>query len=650
MREAENNRKEDLLERVGRAEGALIESQRMIQSILDNAPLLVYVKDLEGRLTLVNREFERLFGAPRGQLLGKTSHALLAKEDADAHRANDLEVMARRDTVVAEERNLEPDGTRTYLSTKFPLFDAAGEMTGVCGISTDITERRRAEENYQTLFREMLDGFALHEIICDDDGHPVDYRFLAINPAFERMTGLKGDTVLGRTVLEVIPNIEPHWIETYGRVALTGEPHSFENYAAELKRHFEVTAFRPAPRQFACIFADITERKRAEEDRAKLESQLQQAHKMESVGRLAGGVAHDFNNMLGVILGHVELAMDQVEPSQPIHTDLQEIQKAACRSADLTRQLLAFARKQTVAPQVLDLNQTLEGMLKMLRRLVGENIDLVWKPGSGLWAINMDPSQIDQILANLCVNARDAIGDVGKITIESGNITFDQHFCARHAWCFPGDYVQLVVSDNGTGMDKDTLAHLFEPFFTTKEVGKGTGLGLATIYGIVKQNSGFIDVYSEPGHGTTFRIYLPRHGGQARATDPVAAIADARGHEIILLVEDEPAILNMTKRMLEWLGYTVVPASTPGEAIRLAKEHPTDIHLLLTDVVMPEMNGRDLAKAMLSFAPRMKRLFMSGYTADVIAHHGVLDKAVHFIQKPFSRRDLAAKVRQALEE
>ena len=266
-----------------------------------------------------------------------------------------------------------------------------------------------------------------------------------------------------------------------------------------------------------CILTNITERKRAEEEREKLQAQLNQAQKMESVGRLAGGVAHDFNNMLGVILGHAEMAMEQVDSAHPLHADLQEIQKAAKRSADLTRQLLAFARKQTIAPKVLDLNETVEGMLKMLRRLIGEDIDLAWLPDNNLWLVKVDPSQMDQILANLCVNARDAITGTGKITIETANIAFDASYCAEHAGFVPGEYVLLAVSDNGCGMDKETQGRIFEPFFTTKGVGEGTGLGLATVYGIVKQNNGFINVYSEPAQGTTFRIYLPRHAAQSRA-------------------------------------------------------------------------------------------------------------------------------------
>ncbi|MCF8090355.1 MAG: response regulator, partial [Desulfotignum sp.] len=372
--------------------------------------------------------------------------------------------------------------------------------------------------------------------------------------------------------------------------------------------------------------------------------------KMESVGRLAGGVAHDFNNMLGVILGHTELALLQADEHHELHGDLKEIQKAANRSADITKQLLAFARKQTISPRQLDLNDTVERMLNMLRRLIGEDIDLVWQPSAHLWPVKMDPSQIDQILANLCVNARDAIGGVGKLTIETGKKSFDEEYCSEHPGFIPGDFVLLAVSDNGCGMDKEVLDNLFEPFFTTKDVGKGTGLGLATIFGIVKQNNGFINVYSEPGQGSTFRIYLPR---LVVDEDTDNAVPDkkavAGGTETILLVEDEPSILRMTRMMLERKGYTVLYAASPSEAVKKAKNHSGAIDLLMTDVVMPEMNGRDLSEKITDHYPGIRLLFMSGYTANVIAHHGILEKGVAFMQKPFSMAELAEKLRDVLD-
>jgi CheY-like chemotaxis protein len=345
------------------------------------------------------------------------------------------------------------------------------------------------------------------------------------------------------------------------------------------------------------------------------------------------------------------MALLKIEPSGPLHTDIQEIMNAARRSADLVRQLLAFARKQTIAPKTLDINNTVADMLNMLRKLIGEDIDLLWKPALNLWPVKMDPTQIDQLLANLAVNARDSISRVGKITIETGKAEFNEAYCSQHAGFIPGKFALLAVSDNGCGMDKETCEKIFEPFFTTKEVGKGTGMGLATVYGIVKQNSGFVNVYSEPGTGTTFRIYLPRHGEEVPAIDkPRAQAKPLNGTETVLLVEDDEALLKMGKMMLEELGYAVLIAGSPNEAIKLVGQYAGDIHLLVTDVVMPEMSGRDLQKRLSALRPDMKYLFMSGYTANVIAHRGILDEGVNFIQKPFHMEELAIKVREAMGE
>ena len=504
---------------------------------------------------------------------------------------------------------------------------------------------RESEKNYRTLFREMLEGFALHEIICDGQGNPADYRFLAVNPAFERMTGLTADELVGRTVLEVLPGTERHWIETYGKVALTGEPVFFENYSAELKKHFEVTAFRPAPNQFACMFADITE-----SEREKLQEQLAQARKMESVGRLAGGVAHDFNNLLMCIINYVELCKDGVPLDHPIRCYLDEIGTAAQRSANLTRQLLAFARRQPISPKALDLNTAVAGMLKLLQRLIGEDIDLIWNPGEGLWPVKLDPAQVDQLLANLCVNARDAISGVGRVAIETANVAVDRAQCAGHAEAIPGEYVLLAVSDNGCGMTRDVLDHVFEPFFTTKGVGRGTGLGLATVHGIVRQNNGFVIASSEPGKGTTFRLYLPRVSLEIDEVPQARPAAAPRGRgETVLLVEDERSLRESCALFLDALGYKVLVADTPAVAQEMAVRYPDEIQLMLTDVVMPGMDGRQLAERLQASRPTLKCLFMSGYTADVIAHRGVLDEGVQFLSKPFSRDDLARKVRAVLE-
>jgi nitrogen-specific signal transduction histidine kinase/CheY-like chemotaxis protein len=398
---------------------------------------------------------------------------------------------------------------------------------------------------------------------------------------------------------------------------------------------------------------DITERKRAEQEALRLQDQLTQAQKMESVGRLAGGVAHDFNNMLGVILGHADLALKLVDRRHPLHSDLLEIRRAAERSAELTRQLLAFARKQTAAPQVLDLNEMVDGMLKMLRRMIGEDIDLSWSPSRKPMRVRMDPSQLDQVLANLCVNARDAITGVGKITIGTRLAELEDASEAAAAEAPRGEYAALFVKDDGCGMDRQTLERIFEPFFTTKPSGQGTGLGLATIYGIVKQNGGFIRVESEPGKGSTFQVHLPLHKGKAEKKDaPAASEQPSRlasgGTGTVLLVEDEPAILALGRKMLQLSGFRVLDAENPTTAIDIADAQEASIDLLITDVVMPEMNGRELGERIRLRHPETRLLFMSGYTADVIAHQGVLDEGVHFIQKPFTMSALASKVRQVL--
>ncbi|QWV93964.1 PAS domain S-box protein [Geomonas oryzisoli] len=418
--------------------------------------------------------------------------------------------------------------------------------------------------------------------------------------------------------------------------------HRKDRYTPESLQHLEGIA--------AYVGAALM-RKWSEEERVTLETQLQQAQRMESIGRLAGGVAHDFNNMLGVIIGHAGLGLMDASPGQPIHVHLQEIYKAAERSADLTRQLLAFARRQAIEPQVLDLNETIAGMLKMLQRLIGEEIHLCWQPGGEMWPVKMDRSQIDQIMANLCVNARDAIVNVGNLTIKTGIVSVDDAYRLHHPEAAHGEYAWISVSDDGEGMDRETLSHIFEPFFTTKGVGAGTGLGLATIYGIVTQNKGFITVASEPGRGATFTIHIPRHLGADEKGGRQEDVRELpRGRETILLVEDEPAILQMTTMLLESLGYVVVTAGSPSEAIRMAEKRTGSIDLLMTDVVMPEMNGRDLAGVLSAGHPRLKCLFMSGYTADIIAHRGVIYEGVYFIQKPFSLPVLAAKLREVLEQ
>ncbi len=486
----------------------------------------------------------------------------------------------------------------------------------------------------------------------------IESKYLIVNEPFAKTAGLTPNQLIGKSDFELwSKELAEHYVNDDRIVIESRQKKHVEEPLVDINDNqilldtIKLPVYNDSGEVVGTvgISRDITERKRQERERAKLEMSLQQSQKMESVGRLAGGIAHDFNNMLGVILGYSQMAMEQLSAENPIYSNLETISKAAERSVDLTRQLLAFARRQTVTPKVLDINETVAGMLKMLQRLIGEDINITWMPGSNLWPIKIDPSQMDQILANLCVNSRDAISGVGRITIETKNITFDEDYCSSHIGILPGDYIYLAVSDDGCGIDKDMLQQIFEPFFTTKDIGKGTGLGLSTVYGAVKQNNGFINVYSESAQGTTFMIYLPRHSGEddALLTENNETLIQS-GKETILLVEDESFFLELTTMMLNKLGYNVLPANTPNEAIHLVKEHKGEVHLLLTDVVMPEMNGRDLANYLLELYPNMKKIFMSGYTANVIAHRGILDEGIQFLQKPFSIKDLATKIRESL--
>ena len=523
-------------------------------------------------------------------------------------------------------------------------------------VTENITERKRSEtalRESEALFRTLIDG-APDGIFVQSEG-----RFVFLNPAMLNLLGATSrEPLIG---MDYMTRIAPanheavrEGIRVQRETGLPVPPQEMECLRVDGSRVPVETFAVPVRfqgRDAHLVFVrDITARRKAETEQEQLQAQLRQAQKMESVGRLAGGVAHDFNNLLMGIMNCADLCRDGLEPGHPIRPWLDDITADANRSAAITRQLLAFAHKQTIAPKVIDLNDHVSGLLKLLRRLIGEDIDLAWRPSAWAALVKMDPSQIDQILANLAVNARDAIAGVGKLTVETGEATFDAAYCAEHPGFAPGSYVMLAVSDSGCGMAPAILEHLFEPFFTTKGVGQGTGLGLATVYGILKQNNGFVNVYSEPGKGTTFRIYLPRFTeGTMMTATPSIPIDCQGGKETILLVEDENSIRVTTRTFLESRGYTVLTAATPALALSLSEKHSDRIHALITDVVMPGMSGRDLANHLAKQRPGLRCIFMSGYTANVIAHHGVLDEGVDFLAKPFSRDQLIRKLREALD-
>lgn len=637
-------------------EAALREKDERLRFFFEYAPASLAMFDLDMRYIHASNRWRSDYGLTDCDLAGLAHYEVFPQIPEvwkEAHRRGLAGETLRKEA----EQFVRADGSVMWLRWEIrPWYDIEGKIGGILIFTEDITERRVVEdalcvsERFLRTMTDNLPGLVAY--------WTSELRCKFANKSYLEWFGKTPEQMVGITIQELMGEDLFKRYEHHINSVLQGKPQHFERTLIKPTGEAGHTWAQYIPdvvdgtvQGFYVLISDVTELKHAEEEKGKLEAQLQQAQKIESVGRLAGGVAHDFNNLLTVILGYTQLSIMELDPTHPVYSHLEGIRKAADRSADLTHQLLAFARKQTIAPKVLNLNVTVEHVLKMLRRLIGEDINLTWQPANELWQVKIDPSQVDQILANLCVNARDAIGDVGKITIETGHCTFDKEYCATHLGFIPGEFVLLAVSDDGSGMDKETMSHVFEPFFTTKGIGEGTGLGLAMVYGIVKQNNGFINIYSEPGHGTTFKIYLPRHEG-TDSQIPVEGAAKplSRGQESILLVEDEANILKITTVLLEKLGYKVFPAKTPGEAINLSRQHADEIDMLMTDVVMPEMNGRDLSKKLLGICPQMKCLYMSGYTANVIAHHGVLDENIHFISKPFSLPALASKVRDVLDK
>ncbi|MDA8141788.1 MAG: PAS domain S-box protein [Desulfobacteraceae bacterium] len=651
----------DITERKS-AEQALRAGQELQRAIISCSPLAIYSIDLSGHVLTWNKAAEKIFGWSEAEVIGR--FLPVVPEDRRKELGALRQQLLEQGPFSGREVVLQCKAGRRFHASlsAAPIHNNDGAIVGIMSSVEDISNQKQAQKalrrseallnaaqhmgkiggwEWDVARREM---FWTEETYRIHDFEPGDYP-------------KNGQTHINQSVACYAEQDQVNIQAAFERCVADGTPYELECRFTTVKgRNLWIrTAGRSVIEQGKVVkvygsIQDITEHKQAEQEHERLQTQLLQAQKMESVGRLAGGVAHDYNNILSVILGYTELALAKLAPSEPLHDHLRQIYMAACRSRDITRQLLAFARKEVIAPEVLDLNATVESMFKILRRLIGEDIDLAWLPKTNVWPVMMDPTQIDQILANLCVNARDAIAGVGKITIETDMKNFDSDYCDIHPGSTPGDFVMLSVSDTGCGMDRQTMEKIFDPFFTTKEVGIGTGLGLAMVYGIVKQNNGYINVYSEPDKGSTFRIYMPRYTGEMPEEREAKSEKIPMGQgELILVVEDETLILEMTGKILTALNYRALKAQTPSEALKLAEQHRDEIRLLITDVVMPEMNGRDLAEQMKGIYPGVKCLFMSGYTPDVIVQRGGLGKKFIFIQKPFSTRDLAAKIREALE-
>ncbi|ADW17846.1 multi-sensor hybrid histidine kinase [Desulfobulbus propionicus DSM 2032] len=627
------------------AQEALQAKENYLRSIFRAAPVGIGVVRQRVFVT-VNDHLCAMTGYTQAELTGQDARLLYPDEHEYLRvGVGKYRMIAQRGTGTMETQWVRKDGQCIDVLLGSTPFNPGDLGEGVTFTALDITETKQKAADLERL-RVAIDQAGEIFIVTDPQG-TVQYA----NPAFEQLTGHTLEDIVGQNprVLKSGQHDAAFYQDLWATIS-KGKTWNgrLVNKRKDGSLYTEEATISPvfAPGgeiiNYVAVKRDITAH-------LKLEQQFLQAQKMESVGRLTGGVAHDFNNILSVIIGYTEMALEQTEPSQKIHHNLRKILEAASRSADIVRQLLAFSRQQIIAPKVLNLNSTVEGMLNMLRPMLGEQIELIWRPAQGVPAITMDPVQVDQIVANLCINARDAIDGTGTIVIATQDVVVDEGNRAENDECAPGAYVRLSVSDTGCGIEKPLIDKIFEPFFTTKGVGHGTGLGLSTVYGIVKQNRGTIQVHSTPGQGTRFDIHLPAHHAQpARAARP-ASTDMAPGHqETVLLVEDDRAILTMVTTMLERLGYTVLASRLPEQALHLAREWTGKIDLLLTDVILPGMNGHALRQQLAGLHPQLNVLYMSGYTDNIIMPQEVVSAGVQFIHKPFTRSDLSVKLREAL--
>ena len=646
-------RTEELARAIRHLESEATERRRREEELLRLAAIVecsddaIIASDLSGKITDWNAGAEKMFGYSRAQAAGMPVTIIAPPERR--HEAREILAKIRKGAGVLNQETVRTrqDGRPVNVSlTVSPIRDQAGRLTGSAAIVRDITDRiemeaalRRSEANFRSVIENSPYG-ALRTLL--------DGRILLANPAVVRMLGYSSESeVLNLNMAkdvyrnpgdrariieqarntEYIKDIEVEWKHRTGSsIMVRFSSHIVENHIGDID-HFDL------------MVQDITKQR-------NLEDQLRQAQKMEAIGRLAGGVAHDFNNLLGVIIGYSELALDQLGPATAVRGQVEQIRKAGERATALTRQLLAFSRQQVLDTKTLNLNAIISDMVQMLLRLIGEDVELHTKLDPELHSIRGDQGQIEQVIMNLAVNARDAMPDGGKLIIETHNVKVEEDEMPRRAPMVPGEYILLTISDTGVGMNAETQAHIFEPFFTTKAQGKGTGLGLATVYGVVKQSGGYIWVYSEPGLGATFKVYLPRVLEEAQPSPPFDIGDSCHGTETILVVEDEVSLRTFACTLLKNSGYTVLEAGDGEEALALAGKHKLPIHLLLTDMIMPGMKGPVVAERLATVHPEAKVLFMSGYTGFV--SRGLIDPNAALVPKPFTREELLRKIRQVL--
>ncbi len=637
-----------------RAETQLAASQDLYRSLVETTAAVAWEVDVASqRFTYISPQIETLSGySPEEWVdLGFWAEKIHPDDRARAVSYCKAQTEAGADHAF-DYRLVTAAGEVVWWRDVVSVIRAEGRPVALRGHFLDVTEHKEAEADAMRFSRALESS--LTEIYTFD---AETLRFVHVNFGARENLGYSMKELRALTPLDIKPGLTPERFAELIEPLRAGREDTIE-FDIEHQRkdgtRYPVEVFLQLMEWGTPVFLanirDITGRVKLEREKQQLEAQYRQAQKMEAIGRLAGGVAHDFNNMLCAITGNVTLALRELSAGHSVAECLKEIAAASDRATELTRQLLAFSRKQVIAPKVIDLSGLIGGMHAMLSRLIGDHIVLRTVPQRQLGRVRADPGQVEQILLNLAINARDAMPDGGELVIETADVVLDEDYCAKHARTTPGEYVMLGVSDTGVGMTAEVRNKIFEPFFTTKELGRGTGLGLATVFGIVQQSGGRVEVYSEPGHGSSFKVYLPRVHDELEAEASPSSTEVARGQETVLLVEDEEMVRSVAMRILELSGYRVLPAGSGGEAVTVADGHDGPIELLLTDVVMPGMNGRQLAAELRARRPEIKVLYASGYTENVIAHHGVIDEHVEFVAKPYSVDGLTARVREVLDK